>query len=62
MEKSYVANNLIKILIFLPCNLPRGLKKKQTKPNQTNEIIRHTFGIEIPGVPQRAGRGRQLRH
>ena len=31
MEKSYVANNLIKILIFLPCNLPRGLKKNQTK-------------------------------
>jgi len=35
-----VANSLIKILIFFPCNLPHGLKKIKTKQNkkQTNQM------------------------
>ena len=35
------------------------LKKKKTQPN---EIVRHTFGIEILRVPLRARRERQLQH
>ena len=38
------------------------LKKKKKKKPQPNEIVRHTFGIEILRVPLRARRERQLQH